>query len=100
MFVFQMALRDTSASAESPRIKCLSAALIPHFLDQWTSGDEELQAMIACRRNVILQGNPQMPLHEQERLLDLFESQVGNYTKEELRRLLGPHAVEFPQLDA
>jgi hypothetical protein len=56
--------------------------------------------MMACRQKVILQHRPHMPLHEQEELMDLFAVQVGVCTKEEIRRLLGPHAAEFPELDA
>ena len=91
--------RRTRASIEPNSLILLHLA-IRQSLDQWTAGDEEFQAMMACRRQVMLQGNPRMPLCEQEQLMDTFGIQLLHCSREVIRRLLGPHAGEFPSLDA
>lgn len=55
--------------------------------------------MLACRKQVVLNTNPQMPLYELEDALDHFENLVRTGSKDQVRRLLGPHAGEFPALD-
>jgi hypothetical protein len=92
-----------TGTSDFPGSRCAKPHSVTPILDslnQWTAGDESFRAMMACRRKVIVQRSPEMPLHEQEELMDHFEAQVKVCTREELRRLLGPHAMEFPELDA